>query len=455
MHSIRIKNFKGFEDTGYLELRPITILIGPNSSGKSSLIQPLLMLKQTVDSRDVTSPLVVNGSYVKLSSYESFIHHHDVKKKLEIDISMPGRRRLIFSRNLKEREYSRNQRIVASFIFNKSKKRIELDASTLSLDGTEVAVVREKLKKTIRYSVKSTLNKEFMITPDKIEPVTITIPRVIPYKFYSYFSKTLSSRGLRRVETDLRRIEYDMRSNVEDFLNSLNYIGPLRETPKSFYVSGGELRKDVGIKGEYATDVLWTQSQGTSRSKNLLKKVNYWINKFGLGKEVKLKTVGRHSGFFQVIIKNLMSEIDATISDVGFGVSQVLPLIIEGFYSAIGSTLLIEQPEIHLHPKVQSDLGDLLIELAKDKKTMIIETHSEHLLSRLTRRIVEGTIVNDDVAIYFFSLSNTGTKIERIRINELGQYENWPDGFFDETYTEALIHSKLISEKLNKEKERL
>jgi predicted ATPase len=170
---------------------------------------------------------------------------------------------------------------------------------------------------------------------------------------------------------------------------------------------------------------------------------------FNLGSAVKIKPIGRYSGFFQVIITNPKSKIDATINDVGFGVSQVLPLIVEGFYSGFQSTLLIEQPEIHLHPKVQSDMADLFIEFIKDGRKLIVETHSEHLISRLARRIAEGDgFRKEDLAIYYFTTGENGTVVDQIRVNDLGQFENWPQGFFEEDYTEALIHNKLVAEKL-------
>ncbi|MEK6527579.1 MAG: DUF3696 domain-containing protein [Nitrospirota bacterium] len=442
LKTIRWVNYKGFEDTGTIEIKPITILIGPNSSGKTSFVQPLLMLKQTVDSRDVANPLVVNGSYVQLSSFESFIHNHDIKKELGIELSFEIEPYYFrFPANKEIAQYH----LKSQFIYNKSRKRIELNLTDINIDDQEVKIERIKLKKGIKYQVAATYRAE-----NSNELKQLVLPRVTPSKFYDY-SLRESYRG--RI-LPLRRLRLTARDALEKVLDNVFYMGPLRENPKHLYITGGELRKDVGLKGEYAADVLWTQSQGLRRARRLIERVKYWIERFGLGSGVKIKTIGRHSGFFQIIITNPETNIDATISNVGFGVSQVLPLIVEGFYSTSNSTILVEQPEIHLHPKVQADLGDLLIDLSKQGRNIIVETHSEHLISRLTRRIAEGeNFKSNDLAIYYFFQGKQGSQIQRINVNQLGQFENWPEGFFEEDYAEALIHNKLITERLNEGKE--
>jgi len=439
LKKIRWKNYKCFNDTELLDIRPITVLIGPNSSGKTSFVQPLLMLKQTVDSRDIASPLVVNGTYVQLSSFESFVYNHDIDKELGVELefeaeppywSVTEKRRMIpFF-------------IKSSFVYSKTKKRVELNLTEIDIDGQKIRIERVKLKKGIKYQ--AIINYRVETSDEKKE---ITLPRVAPNKFYSYYHRERELLKTRTLAVP-RRLRLVSRGAVEEFIDSIVYIGPLRENPKHLYISGGELRKDVGLKGEYAADVLWTQSQGLKRARKLIERVKYWIKRFDLGSDVKIRTIGRHSGFFQIVITNPKTNVDATISNVGFGVSQVLPLIVEGFYSNSNSTILIEQPEIHLHPKIQADLGDLLIELTKSGRTIVVETHSEHLISRLTRRIAEGdSLRKDDLAIYYFSQEENKTKIENIKMNEFGQFENWPEGFFEEDYCEALIHNKLIAEK--------
>ncbi len=113
--------------------------------------------------------------------------------------------------------------------------------------------------------------------------------------------------------------------------------------------------------------------------------------------------------------------------------------------SAADSLILIEQPEIHLHPKAQSILGDLFIAASNNgKRHFIIETHSEHLLSRVRRRIAEGKIKKEDVIIYYFENTFDGTNIKQLKLNDKGQYNAFPKGFFEEAYDEAVKHLEAL-----------
>lgn len=156
----------------------------------------------------------------------------------------------------------------------------------------------------------------------------------------------------------------------------------------------------------------------------------------------------RKKTLVEVLLDDEKQCLSFNLSDVGFGVSQILPIIVQGFYADDDSLILIEQPEIHLHPKLQAEMGNLLVEIAKSGKQLIIETHSEHLLLRLQRLVAEGRLSNDNLAIYYFKYGSAGTKIQRISIDKFGQFENWPKGFFEEdieesfAITEAMLKQK-------------
>jgi len=142
------------------------------------------------------------------------------------------------------------------------------------------------------------------------------------------------------------------------------------------------------------------------------------------------------------------TKMRVNLADIGFGASQTLPIIIQSFYSARGSVLLIEQPEIHLHPRAQSILGDLFIDaILNSRRTLVVETHSEHILARVRRRIAEKKLTKEDIAIYYFNPTTKGTDIMEVTINDNGQYENFPEGFFEEDLVEAFEHLKAINRK--------
>lgn len=145
-----------------------------------------------------------------------------------------------------------------------------------------------------------------------------------------------------------------------------------------------------------------------------------------------LERTGSLSGKnYDVRIQKNGSGTKVTLADMGYGLSQFLPVLVLCYYAPEGSTLILEQPGIHLHPKVQSQLADLLIEVVTERKLQIlVESHSEHLLTRLQRRIAVEKISHDDTALYFCRNKDGVSKIDPLDVNEFGEVKNWPENFF-------------------------
>lgn len=150
---------------------------------------------------------------------------------------------------------------------------------------------------------------------------------------------------------------------------------------------------------------------------------------------VKPLSAGRKE--YEVLVRTRGSSSEVKISDVGFGVSQVLPALVQAFYCPPNSTVWMEQPEIHLHPQVQASLADVFIAATTAREDgkprdvqLIIESHSEHFLQRLQRRVAEEQISSDDVAIYFCERGDKDAQLVPLKLNSYGEIENWPDNFF-------------------------
>ena len=162
---------------------------------------------------------------------------------------------------------------------------------------------------------------------------------------------------------------------------------------------------------------------------------------------------------YEVLVKTHAKAPEVKITDVGFGVSQVLPALVQAFYCPPNSTIWMEQPEIHLHPQVQSELADVLISAIRSRENgkernvqLIIESHSEHFLNRLQLRVAEGELAPDDVAIYFCKRVGGGAELEPLRLNLYGDIENWPENFFGDEMADLTARTVAAAERQRREK---
>jgi predicted ATPase len=163
----------------------------------------------------------------------------------------------------------------------------------------------------------------------------------------------------------------------------------------------------------------------------------------------KVKAVAEGRKEYEVLVKTHASAPEVKITDVGFGVSQVLPALVQAFYCPPNSTVWMEQPEIHLHPQVQAELADVFISAVQARENgkprnvqLIIESHSEHFLNRLQRRVAEGAIDAVDVAVYFCRRSSSGNELEPLRLNMFGEIENWPENFFGDEMADIAARAR-------------
>ena len=249
--------------------------------------------------------------------------------------------------------------------------------------------------------------------------------------------------------------------SLEDIFESdnISYVGPLRAYPQRYYFldeSNSSYNIDAQ-NGQRLAEIL-------KRDKVLCDKINNWLKDFEIKFSVKE---------FRDIIHNIkvtQNGLKLDITDVGFGYSQILPILVQGFMSENKSINIIEQPEIHLHPKMQASLADLFIDIITSsteknnkssilskQKTFIIETHSEYILKRLRRRIAEGKISSKDVAIYFIESRNNTNKdsaiLKRVNVSQMGDID-WPKDFYITAYDDDMefLRKKIEAAKNMEEK---
>lgn len=231
---------------------------------------------------------------------------------------------------------------------------------------------------------------------------------------------------------------------VQFFTSKIRYLGPLRADPQAVqrFAPSSEL-DEVGAKGEYAAAVYdanqnarieWYNPSSEQVEQGTLKSaLNNWADYLGIANQIKIEEAGQSGVSWQVVHKEGFKP--RPLASVGVGVSQILPILVMGLLAPKHTLLLIEQPELHLHPRVQARLGDFFMGLAKCGKQCLIETHSENLVSQLRYHIVQaGGQDKSDCMIYFVDQDETGaSRFDPVEISPNGNILNWPDGFFDET----------------------
>ena len=248
----------------------------------------------------------------------------------------------------------------------------------------------------------------------------------------------------------------EMVDRVEVSLGTLvRYLGPLREEPRPVYQLGSTLGPfDVGTRGEFTAAVLdlnrdvpviyidpnsFLDYSGDLIPLNdtLLVAVTAWLRYLGVAESVRTADWGTLGHSMQVATQSLRSHQNLT--SVGVGVSQVLPILVMCLLADQGSTIVIEQPELHLHPAVQSRLADFFIATAFAGRQCIVETHSEHIIHRLRLRVAqaEGDAVHDATRLYFVDQEAGQTRVSPVELSRFGAIFEWPEGFFDQTHRAA------------------
>jgi len=443
----RWKNFRSIKDTGWLKIRPITIVIGANASGKTSLIAPLLILKQTIESSDTKLPLKTIGEYFNAGSFKNLIFDHDIKNELSFYIRFkpkkinknkkiekigeypPGEIELNFLVPDKNRRPFLSRYVVRDIYGRTMLSRKKLKSGRYSLIGMKFP----KSGKGFHDIIRKTPPERFLFTAEG--PFNERVKNIISKQMKAKTIKKFSEISVPMTEQEnyyFQTVTF-VRTFVDRILKKISYLGPLSEYPKRMYEILGEIPQSVGTRGEFAPEILFRQ-----RDKPIMKHVNDWVAKFDLNFHINCNLLTE--GAFNITLSREKGSKEVNFADTGFGLSQILPLIVQGYYAKPDALIIAEQPEIHLNPKLQTILADLFSDFSKKGVGVLVETHSEHLLLRLRHLVAKKIIKQEDIALYYTEKDGEKSKIREIPVEQNGhiKLEDWPKGFFQESLRESL-----------------
>jgi len=449
---LRLKNFKAWKDSGDIRLAPLTVLFGTNSAGKTSIPQLLLLLKQTADSPDRQRALQLGDSHtlVDLGTYDDAVRGHDIKQPLEFALGWSLEQSLEIHDPLNEQDYSGDALEFSACLVADANHQPRISSFRYELRSQDQLVadlaVGEKAE-----GKKERKKPEFSLSSSKYRltrhPGRVwALPE--PLRFYGFPDEVSAYYQNAAFASDLVLA-------LERMLKSVFYVGPLREYPKRLYLWSGEVPDHVGVKGERAVEAIlaagdrsfnWKSKQKT---KHLQQLVAERLKTMGLIDGFQVNPLGLHRKEYEVVVRTNPDLPEVKLTDVGFGVSQVLPVIVECFYVPRRAIVIFEQPEIHLHPRVQADLADLFIDAIRARELsatrncqFIIESHSEHFLRRLQRRIAEEELPRDDTALYFVHTEGAQARIEELDVDSYGNIKNWPESFFGDEMSDLVARTE-------------
>jgi predicted ATPase len=546
--SLTLENFKAFGERVTIPMAPITLLFGPNSAGKSSILQSLNLLKQTRENPDGDTLLArTENGYTDLGSFQELLFDHDLQRDLAIrvDVSANARqfsaigpigRRLLkttaelglemsFSRRNDNDEITLNRLSLFTDNGNEPLAKFEkagaddvrharmqyqyerrsIVKSYNAFRCTEIAALesfwspywsalletRAQLSRPLT-SLKESLSlatrfpdlndpledieggvskrdhliaaidqhREFLSTEfslseyigwvkqhqmDRLIGVNAFIPTgPVPFVDNSdtsldglarYFDRLPDRRMMAASGSiDVTWLTGITGTLVEKNLSALFPLGPFRKPPLRWYVFTGTTPVDVGRQGHLLPDLLL-------RNKTILEETNNWLKNLAIHYEIQPRPLGHSaSDLFEVRLRDTRraSNVDVGLADVGFGISQILPFVVQSLASR-DQTISVEQPEVHIHPRLQADLGDLLIAAVQEprRNQFLIETHSEHLALRLQRRIREKKLAPEMVSIIYVERGPTGSTVKPLRLDHEGDFiDDLPGGFFPERLNE-------------------
>lgn len=427
INELFLQEFKAFSRER-IELRPLTVLVGENNSGKSSVMAAIRLMAQTVQSTDPSIPILLDGPFGEYGSYRDIVHGNHRGRPFRLGLTVPflpmgasprrikaDRPPVTFEVEFKYRT-QRRETIVREAKYWYGDKQVLGVSRTSDLERNYISYLG---------------GRSFAATARSEASRSLSMQNFLPTVFPTYSGPNELAEAVRESNQTVRRCQ----TSVRRALQSVDVLGAMRQPPQRTYLHSGSVGNRVGVAGENWGPLVAIAESERSRA-GYMSRVRRWLKSAGVAAQVDLKWLSdRH---FEIIVTNPSSGETQNLSDVGRGTSQVLPVLIGGYRLASGQTYLVEEPEIHLHPRAQAALGDYFLDLCNRGVQSIVETHSEYLIMRIQQHVAAGKIDPKDVVFYYVSSSRDGKSIKPIFLDENAVFENViPGGFFPQRREEA------------------
>jgi predicted ATPase len=476
-----LKNYRAFQDSGEFRLAPLTLLVGANSSGKSSIMSALLVLKQSIEQELVGSrvgPLILSGPYCDLGQYKDVVYGHRGGRAIGLMIGIPMQELAALSKigaPLIDLAIPRVRWMMPRYRY------CDEDASRLPRSG----VIRMKLEFQTDEPFGPSLSRIAVVVDGvgQVNHVRTTggerrqhwrtysdgVPAQsvsVRFRRYGFFPRFLSRDVVYKIQpprTKQRINRFITAANVvTEYLQGVlavsEVMGPFRTPPERKYSFSGFTTTKAGPSGANAPDLLITERLLKSHGKPLQHAVCHWLKHLNLADYVSIEDIARNVNLFQMVILGRGKQMKENVADVGYGVSQVLPVIVQGLLIPRGGIYMVQQPELHLHPDAQAALADYFIHLVEAGVRVIVETHSEYLLLRLRRRLAEvesrrrskskmhrHRISRDAVSILLIESDAGRTGVSELKIGNGFQFKNLPVDFMSQSLDDRVILLKTVA----------
>ena len=413
-----------------------------------------MMLKQTVESPDRKAVFYPGGknSAVQLGSYQEMVFQRDMRNKIAFQYQWELPDDLKFKDPLSGKYYTGNilAFLAKAGVNDKDQHKLFIESLRYELLEGENTLLSlgmgRKTQTKLEYKVESTTYQL------KRKPGRAWSPGA-PVRFYGFPDEVVAYHQNADFAQTLNLLH-------EKLFSSLCYLGPLRTKADRLYFWTGNEPESVGYAGENTVAAILA-----ARDRKISLGYKKPAKSFGEIIALKLKEMNLIEGFkvdpisdqrqeYEVKVCTKGSKDWVDLPDVGLGISQVLPVLVQCFYAPAGSIILMEQPEIHLHPSAQSALADVMIDVINSRENgadrniqLIIETHSEHFLRRLQRRIAEDAVPPEKVSAYFADIAKTPATLDPLQLDGFGNILNWPDNFFGDEMGDITEQAKAAMKK--------